>query len=170
MAMVPPLGYSPEEVRALLSPLRNDFGVAVWNFQNPFSIGGIIRVAHSFLPREIVIIGEAPYYEKASMGMHKYEHLVTVPDEEAFLDHVKGRPLWSVEKDHATVGLWDVEAFPRDVMFVFGSERAGLPRSIVERSDAVVGVPMFGVNHSYPVTVAAGIVMSEWARRKYRGR
>jgi tRNA G18 (ribose-2'-O)-methylase SpoU len=25
----------------------------------------------------------------------------------------------------------------------------------------------YGVNHSLPVTVAAGIVMNEWARRKY---
>ena len=28
---------------------------------------------------------------------------------------------------------------------------------------------MFGINHSYPVSVAAGIVMAEWARR-YWGR
>jgi len=27
---------------------------------------------------------------------------------------------------------------------------------------------MYGVNHSFPVTVAAGIVMNEWARRRYR--
>lgn len=168
MALVPPLGYSTEEVKQHLAPLRNDFSVAIWNCQNPFSIGGIIRVAHSYLPREIVIIGEAPYYEKASMGMHKYEHLVTLPDEAAFFAHAADRPIWSVEKDHATIGLWEVEAFPRDVVLVLGSERAGLPRSILERSHAVVGIPMFGVNHSFPVTVAAGIVMNEWARRRYR--
>jgi len=26
---------------------------------------------------------------------------------------------------------------------------------------------MYGVNHSFPVAVAAGIVMAEWARRRY---
>lgn len=168
MALVPPLGYSPEEVKALLAPLRNRFSVAVWNCQNPFAVGAILRVAHSFLPREIVIVGDAPYYPKASMGMQKYEHVVTVADEAAFFAHVEGRPIWSVEKDAATVGLWEVEAFPSDVVLVFGSERFGLPRSILDRSDAVVGIPMFGVNHSYPVAVAAGIVLAEWARRRYR--
>ena len=168
MALVPPLGYSPDEVKALLAPLRNRFSVAIWNCQNPFAVGAIIRVAHSFLPREIVIVGDAPYYPKASMGMQKYEDLVTVADEPAFFAHVAGRPVWSVEKDAATVGLWEVGAFPEDVVLVFGSERFGLPRSIVERSDAVVGIPMFGVNHSYPVAVAAGIVLAEWARRRYR--
>lgn len=168
MAMVPPLGYAPDEVRALLAPLRNRFSVAIWNCQNAFAVGAIIRVAHSFLPREIVIVGDAPYYEKASMGMQKFEQLVRVPDDDAFFAHVAGRPVWSVEKDHATVGLWDVERFPEDVVLVFGSERFGLPASILDRSDAVVGIPMFGVNHSYPVAVAAGIVMAEWARRHYR--
>lgn len=168
MALVPPLEYTPEQVRELLAPLRNDFSVAIWNCQNAFSVGAIIRVAHSFLPREIIIIGDAPYYPKASMGMHKYEHLVTVGDDDAFFAHVAGRPIWSVEKDAATIGLWDVPSFPRDVVLVFGSERAGLPKSILDRSDAVLGIPMFGVNHSYPVTVAAGIVIAEWARRRYR--
>lgn len=168
MALVPPLGYSPDEVKALLAPLRNQFSVAIWNCQNPFAVGAIIRVAHSFLPREIVIVGDAPYYPKASMGMQKYEDVVTVPDEQAFFAHVAGRPVWSIEKDAATVGLWEVEAFPRDVVLVLGSERLGLPASILDRSDAVIGIPMFGVNHSYPVAVAAGIVMAEWARRKYR--
>jgi tRNA G18 (ribose-2'-O)-methylase SpoU len=168
MALVPPLEYTPEQVRELLAPLRNDFSVAIWNCQNAFSVGAIIRVAHSFLPREIIIIGDAPYYPKASMGMHKYEHLVTVPDDDTFFTHVAGRPIWSVEKDAATIGLWDVPSFPRDVVLVFGSERAGLPKTILDRSDAVVGIPMFGVNHSYPVTVAAGIVIAEWARRRYR--
>ena len=168
MALVPPLEYTPEQVRELLQPLRNDFSVAIWNCQNAFAVGGIIRVAHSFLPREIVIIGEAPYYPKASMGMHKYEHLVTVADDDAFFAHVAGRPIWAVEKDHANVSLFDVEAYPKDVVLVFGSERAGLPENILSRADAVVGIPMFGVNHSYPVSVAAGMVMCDWARRRYR--
>jgi tRNA G18 (ribose-2'-O)-methylase SpoU len=170
MAMVPPLGYDPDEVKALLSPLRNDLTVAIWNCQNPFAVGAIIRVAHSFLPREIVIVGRAPYYEKASMGMQKYETIVTVDDEASFLSHVSGRPIWSVEKERATIGLYDVGAYPKGVVFVFGSERFGLPASILDRSDEIVGIPMHGVNHSFPVSVAAGIVLSDWGRRRYRPR
>jgi tRNA G18 (ribose-2'-O)-methylase SpoU len=167
VALFPPLDATPEAVRAALAPLRNDFSVAVYNCQNAFAVGAIIRVAHSFLAREIVVIGDAPYYAKASMGMEKYETMVTVADEAAFIAHVGGRPLWAVEKDHARRGLYDVTAFPRDVVLLFGSERAGLPRSLVDRADDVIGIPMYGVNHSFPVTVAAGIVMSEWARRRY---
>ena len=73
------------------------------------------------------------------------------------------------EKDDATIAIADVEAFPPGVIFAFGNEKDGLPRAILERARAVVGIPIYGVNHSLPVVVAAGIVMHEWARRHYRG-
>jgi len=167
MALEPPIDLPPEEVRALLDPLRNDLSIAVYNCQNAFAVGAIIRVAHSFLVREIIVIGDAPYYEKASMGMQRYENVVELPDDDAFFGHAAGRPICSVEKDHATVGLYDVPSYPDDVILVMGSERAGLPPAILERSDAVIGIPMYGVNHSFPVAVAAGIVLSDWARRRY---
>lgn len=168
MALVPPLDMPADEVRALLAPLRNDVSIAIVNSQNAFNIGAIIRVAHSFLVREIVVVGEERWYEKASMGMHKFENVVRVRDEDAFLAHVGNRPIWSVEKDGATVGLYDVVEYPRDVVFVVGSERDGVPAAILERSHAVVAIPMYGINHSFPVTVAAGIVLADWARRRYR--
>ena len=167
MALWPPIESSPEAVRAALAPLRNDFSVAVYNCQNAFAVGAIIRVAHSFLAREIFVIGDAPYYEKASMGMEKYETIVTTRDADDFFVNVRGRPVWAIEKDQARRALYDVKTFPRDVVLVFGSERAGLPQTFIDRADDVIGIPMYGINHSFPVTVAAGIMMSEWARRHY---
>ena len=167
MALFPPLDATPAEVRAALAPLRNRFSIAVHSCQNPFAVGAIIRVAHSFLAREIFIVGDAPYYEKASMGMEKYETIARVPDEEALFAAVAGRPVWAVEKDDARTSIYAVDTFPGDVVLVFGSEREGLPRSFLDRADQVVGIPIYGVNHSLPVAIAAGIVMSEWARRRY---
>jgi len=167
MALVPPLEYTPEEVRSLLRPLRNRVSVAVYSAQNAFAVGAIIRVAHSFLVREIILIGQSPWYEKASMGMQRFEEVVVLADERAFFEHAEGRPLWAVEKDHATQSLYDVTSYPDDVVLVLGSERAGLPSVILQRADAVLGIPMYGVNHSFPLAVAAGIVMSDWARRRY---
>lgn len=169
MGLTPPLGAAPDEVRALLEPLRNDFTIALHAAENAFAVGAIIRVAHSFLAREIVIIGLLPHYEKASMGMEKYESVVRVAGDEEFLAHVAGRPLWAVEKDHATTSLYAVTEFPRDVVLLFGSERFGVPEALIARAEVVVGIPIYGVNHSLPLAVAAGIIMNEWARRKYGG-
>ena len=166
MALSPPLGVGAEEVRATLAPLRNDFAVALYTAENAFAIGAVIRVAHSFLAREIILVGQAPYYEKASMGMEKFETIVRVSDDEALLRHIGNRPLWAIEKDHATTSLYDI-AFPKNVVLLFGSERFGIPKHIVSKAHLVVGIPIYGVNHSLPLAVASGIVMSEWARRRY---
>lgn len=167
MALFPPLDADADTVRDALLPLRNDFTIALYTADNAFAVGAIIRVAHSFLAREIVLIGDAPYYEKASMGMERYESIVRVPSEEAFFAHVRGRPLWAVEKEAATTSVTAVERFPKDVVLLFGSERFGVPRSMLDRADQVLGIPIYGVNNSLPLAIAAGIVMNEWARRRY---
>jgi tRNA G18 (ribose-2'-O)-methylase SpoU len=167
MALVPPIDMPDHEVRALLSPLRNPISIALYAHENPFSVGGIIRVAHSFLVREIFIVGREPYYPKASMGMHRFETIRVVDHDEAFLEAVGDRPLWAVEKDCATRSIFSDAPFPHDVVLLFGSERAGLPARILAHADEVLGIPMYGVNHSFPVSVATGIVLSEWARRRY---
>ena len=156
-------------MRALLAPIRHDFTIALYAADNAFAVGAIIRVAHNFLAKEIVLIGDAPFYEKASMGMEKYETIVRVPDDDAFLAHVGDRPLWAVEKDHATTSLYAVPAFPKNVVLLFGSERSGIPLAMVARCATVLGIPIYGVNHSLPLAIAAGITMSEWSRRHYAG-
>jgi tRNA G18 (ribose-2'-O)-methylase SpoU len=167
MALLSPLGASAEEVRATLAPLRNDFSVALYTAENAFAVGAVIRVAHNFLAREIILVGQSPYYEKASMGMEKFETIVRISSDDALLAHVGSRPILAIEKDYATTSLYDI-TFPKNVVLLFGSERFGIPKHIVRKANLVVGIPIYGVNHSLPLAVASGIVMSEWARRRYR--
>src|SRR5690606_3473670 len=117
MARVPSFDLSIEERRALLAPLRVDASVAVVRAKNPFNVGAIIRVAHSFLVREIFLVGTEPYYERASMGMHRYETIVECPDEASFLAAVGERPLVSIERDHAETTIWQAP-FPPGVVFL----------------------------------------------------
>jgi tRNA G18 (ribose-2'-O)-methylase SpoU len=117
----------------------------------------------------VLLVGDAPFYEKASMGMEKYERVVRLADEGALFDYVKNRPVWALEKDAARRSLHAVGAFPKEVVLLFGSERFGIPKEVVARCDEVLAIPIYGVNHSLPVAVAAGIVMNEWARVRYAG-
>jgi tRNA G18 (ribose-2'-O)-methylase SpoU len=169
---VAPFDLPLSEIRRELDLLRTPLRIAVQRSKNPFNIGAIIRVAHSFLVREIVLIGEEPYYERASMGMEKYENITRIPDEESFVHHAReqGWKLVAIEKDHPEVhGLWDYQFPDGDCVLVFGSENEGVSREILQASEAVVAIPMFGINHSYPVSVAAGITMAEWSRRYWSG-
>lgn len=169
MALDRPIEESPEEVRRALAPLRNDFSLALVAPGNAFAVGAVIRVAHSFLAREIFVVGPGGWYPKASMGMEKYETIREVDGPVDLREALAGRPLWAVEKDAARLAVTRVGAFPPGVVFLMGSERFGIPRNLMAMADQVVGIPMYGINHSLPVAVAAGIVMHEWARRRYAG-
>lgn len=161
---IPPFGLSTEEIRSELLALRNDHSIAVCRAKNPFNIGAIIRVAHSFLVREIFLIGTEPFYERAAMGMQKYETIIECPDEASFLARIEGRPLIGLERDHARTSLWEA-AMPPGLVFLFGSENDGIPASLLSACAEVIAIPMYGINHSYPVAIAAGMVLCEWARR-----
>lgn len=165
MARVPPFDMSIAERRAMLEPLRVDMSIGVIRAKNPFNVGAIIRVAHSFLVREIFLVGTEPFYERAAMGMQRYENIVECPDEASFLEAVQGRPLVAVERDAAHTTVWQAR-FPPDAVILFGNENDGLSERLVAAATEVVAIPMYGVNHSFPVSVAAGMVLCEWARRR----
>ncbi|MBN1653653.1 MAG: TrmH family RNA methyltransferase [Deltaproteobacteria bacterium] len=167
---VPPLEYPTQIVRKELDRIRHPLRIAVQRSKNPFNIGAIIRTAHSFLVREIILIGDTPYYQRASMGMEKYENIVEISSDEQFIG-IASEKRWNLlvfEKDQANVSLWQAD-FPNECVLVFGNEDTGVGARIVAAAYSVVAIPMFGVNHSYPVSVAAGIAMAEWARRYYQG-
>jgi tRNA G18 (ribose-2'-O)-methylase SpoU len=168
---VPGFELPLEEIRASLDRLRRPLRIAILRANNPFNVGAIIRTAHSFLVQEIVLVGDEPFYQRAAMGMQRYENLVYMPDEAALVPWARARGLKIAvfEREHARADLWRAD-LPEECLMVFGSETEGVPASLIAAADEVVGIPMYGINNSFPVTVAAGIAMAEWTRRHYVAR
>ena len=165
---VPAFELPLDEIRASLEPLRRPLRIAVLRSNNPFNVGAIIRTAHSFLVKEIVLVGNEPWYERAAMGMQRYETIVQLPGEPELVSWAAERSLHLAvfEREHAQVDLWNAR-LPEESLLVFGSENEGVPTSLIKAAHEVVGIPMAGINNSFPVTVAAGIAMAEWTRRHY---
>lgn len=168
MAHVSPLGLSLDEIRSELDRIRHPLRIAIRRSKNPFNVGAIIRTAHSFLVKEILLVGTESWYERAAMGMQRYERVREIESEAAFvaLARREGWFLSVLEKDDAQVGLWDAK-LPEDAVIVVGNEEEGVGPEILAAASEVVAIPMFGINHSYPMTVASGIALAEWARRRY---
>jgi tRNA G18 (ribose-2'-O)-methylase SpoU len=165
---VPPFELPLDEIRRDLQALRRPLRVAVLRSHNPFNVGAIIRVAHSFLVQEVILVGDEPFYERAAMGMDRYETLVLLPSEADLVAWARERslPLVVFEREQARVDLWRAP-MPEACVMVFGSEKEGVPASLIAAADQVVGIPMYGINNSFPVSVAAGIAMAEWTRRHF---
>ena len=136
MAYVPPLGMPIDEVRRELDRIRHPLRIAVRRSKNAFNVGAIIRTSHSFLVKEILLIGAEPWYHRAAMGMHRYEHVVEVASEGAFVAMARERK-WHVlalEKEEARHQLWDAP-MPNGTVIVVGNEEEKVGREILDAAD-----------------------------------
>ena len=165
---VPAFDIPLDEVKAILEPLRRPLSVAILRARNPFNVGAIIRVAHSFLVKHIVLVGDEPFYQRAAMGMQRYENMVYLPDDASLVGwaHERSLPMLTFEREHARADLWHA-TLPEQCLMVFGSESTGVSDTLIAAADQVIAIPMYGINNSFPVTVAAGIAMAEWTRRHF---
>ena len=164
---VEPLDLPLPVVRATLDEMRRPVSVAVQRSKNGFNVGTIIRVAHNFAAKEIILIGTESYYKKSSMGMEKFENIVEVPTETEFLALVKERniPLVAVERDDPRAkNLWQTK-LPSPCLLLFGSENIGITKELADASDMHVYIEMQGLNNSLPVVSAASIMIAEWSRQ-----
>ena len=148
-------------------------GVAVLlhNIRSAHNVGSIFRTADAAGVSKIYLTGHTPApldrfgrvrndIAKTALGAEKY-----IPWEH---HAAPGRLLAKLQKEGwHIVG---VEQSPRSVdyrkfrvkkpaLFIFGNEVNGVPKSILNRCDAVVEIPMHGRKESLNVSVAAGVIL-----------
>lgn len=90
---------------------------------------------------------------------------------ESAIDLVKqlkadGVIICSIEQTEKTTLLQDVANLPeKRFALVLGNEVNGVDQDIIDASDYIIEIPQFGTKHSLNVSVCAGIVMWEFAKR-----
>lgn len=151
-----------EEVIETLKEIRHPFDVAVFSSENYFNMASLIRTGHNFLCRQFWMIDFDKFYRKATMGAHKYETINKVTTEE-FLERTKDRNIIAFEKRH-DLDTKDIRTFkyPENPILLFGSEKYGVPEILLQRANAVVSIPMFGIQNDHNISVAAGIAMYDY--------
>lgn len=137
------------------------------------NIGSFFRTADAFNIRKIYLCGITavpPHREiqKTALGATEtvdweYRKSVTELVEELKRSGVK---VCTIEQAEETTPLNEVGNLP-DATFalVFGNEVDGVDQQIVDASDYVIEIPQFGTKHSLNVSVCAGIVLWEFAKR-----
>ena len=104
--------------------------------------------------RKLRTISAGAFFRKE--GMH-------VEDPLGFLKGYVGRSIATVTDQTAT-SLYDFE-FGMEDLKVFGSEGHGLPTEVVEACDVQLTIPQRGATQSLNLSVASGIILSEWFRQ-----
>jgi 23S rRNA (guanosine2251-2'-O)-methyltransferase len=139
--------------------------------EDPHNLGAVARSAHAAGAGAVVIperraVGITDVVQKAAAGALEYLPIVRVKNLNQAMEELKKNDYWIYGLDErGETPYHEVAWNPRSAV-VLGAEGHGLHRLVRERCDVLVGIPMAGAVASLNVSVAAGVVLFDWRRRR----
>lgn len=146
---------------------KNPIYIILDNVLDTYNIGAIFRLADAVAVEEVVICGESetpPHtrIKKASINTTEWVKWSYYESAKEAIDDlrskVKDLQVVSVELDDKSVP-YDEFDYKFPLALVVGHESNGVSREVLDVSDAIVEIPMWGVNKSLNVMVSLGIVL-----------
>jgi 23S rRNA (guanosine2251-2'-O)-methyltransferase len=139
--------------------------------EDPHNLGAIIRTAHAAGAASIVIperraAGITDVVAKAAAGALEHLPVARVTNINRSLEDLKERGFWIYGLDERGEQDYDRVDYGSPTAFVLGGEGKGLHEQVRKHCDMLIRIPMAGKISSLNVSVAAGVVLFEWKRRR----
>src|SRR5579864_4101848 len=143
--------------------------------EDPHNLGAIIRTAHAAGAAGVVIperraANVTDVVAKAAAGALEYLPVARVTNINRTLEELKERGYWIYGLDERGTEDYDRIEFSKPTALVLGAEGKGLHEQVRKHCDVLVRIPMAGKIASLNVSVAAGIVLFDWKRRRIEGK
>lgn len=146
--------------------------VVLDNVRSLHNVGAVFRTSDAFRVERVFLCGitatppNAEIHKTALGGEDSVDWQYFATASEAVMKlRDEGSHVWSVEQAEGSTMLQAVCPDPsRRHAVVFGNEVKGVSQEVVDLSDGCIEIPQFGTKHSLNVSVAAGIVIWEFAR------
>ena len=142
--------------------------------EDPHNLGAIIRTAHAAGAGAVVIperraAGVTDVVAKAAAGALEHLPVVRVTNINRALEEIKRRGFWIYGLDERGTEAYDQVEYASPAAVVLGGEGKGLHEQVRKHCDALVRIPVAGRISSLNVSVAAGVMLFEWRRRRAQG-
>jgi 23S rRNA (guanosine2251-2'-O)-methyltransferase len=137
------------------------------------NIGSFFRTADAFNVEKIYLCGitaNPPHrdIQKTALGATEtveWEYRRSITE---LITELKstGIAICSIEQTEKTTFLQTVSALENHKFaLVFGNEVNGVDQAVINASDYIIEIPQFGTKHSLNVSVCAGVVLWEFAKK-----
>lgn len=142
--------------------------------EDPHNLGAIVRTAHAAGADAVVIPDRraAPVTEvvaKAAAGALSHLPVVKVGNVNQTLERLKKRGYWIYGLDERGTETYDRVSYTEPAAIVIGAEGRGLHDLVAKHCDVLVQIPMSGRIASLNVSVATGVALFDWKRRRKPG-
>lgn len=136
---------------------------------DPYNLGALIRCAEGVGAHGLIIpkrraTGLTPLVTKASAGAIEHLAVAKVVNIAATIELLKKNNVWIYAAEAGGKSYYDTD-FSGGCAIVFGSEGNGVSKIVMDNSDFVTSIPMYGHVNSFNVSTAAAVILSEAARQ-----
>lgn len=136
---------------------------------DPHNLGALIRCAEGAGAHGIIIpkrrsTGLTPVVSKASAGAIEHMAIAKVANISGTIRYLKDNGLWIFAAEAGGKPYYETD-FKGPCGLVFGSEGNGVSQIVIENSDALTSIPMYGKVNSFNVSTAASVILCEAARQ-----
>lgn len=158
---------------AFLGSEKLPLAVVLDNVRSLHNVGSVFRTADAFRVECIFLCGitaTPPQTEihKTALGAEdvvEWEYYESTMDAVSALRDA-GYKVYSVEQCEGSIALQGFQAVPGErYAVILGNEVKGVQQDVVDASDGALEIPQFGTKHSLNVSVTAGMVIWEFAKK-----
>ncbi|HEX7363233.1 MAG TPA: 23S rRNA (guanosine(2251)-2'-O)-methyltransferase RlmB [Bryobacteraceae bacterium] len=139
--------------------------------EDPHNLGAIVRTAHAsgadamLLPeRRSAPLTET--VERAAAGALAYLPLARIGNVSQTLEMLKRKNFWIYGIDERGSEIYSDVRYAEPAVIVLGGEGKGLHENVRRHCDLLVRIPMAGAIASLNVSVAAGVILFDWRRKR----
>jgi tRNA G18 (ribose-2'-O)-methylase SpoU len=147
--------------------------VVLDNVRSLHNVGSVFRTSDAFRVESVVLCGITA--TPPSVEIHKTalgaEDVVDWKYYESTMDAIDalragGYKVYSIEQCEGSIPLQSFATVPGErYAVVLGNEVKGVQQAVVDVSEGAIEIPQFGTKHSLNVSVTAGMVIWEFARK-----
>ncbi len=138
-----------------------------------YNVGSVFRSCDAFRVTSVYLCGitaTPPQVEihKTALGAEDSVDWAYYERTQEAVEHLKaaGYEVWAVEQVEGSVMLQDFRPDKeKKYAIILGNEVKGVQQEVVDLCDGCIEIPQFGTKHSLNVSVTAGILVWEFARR-----
>ena len=136
---------------------------------DPYNLGALIRCAEGVGAHGLIIpkrraTGLTPLVTKASAGAIEHLAVAKVVNIAATIELLKKNNVWIYAAEAGGQSYYDTD-FSGGCAIVFGSEGNGVSKIVMDNSDFVTSIPMYGHVNSFNVSTAAAIILAEVSKQ-----
>ena len=147
--------------------------VVLDNVRSLHNVGSVFRTGDAFRVERVLLCGitatpPSAEIHKTALGAEDVVEWQYFADTMEAVSSLKelGYEVFSIEQCNGSIPLQEFTTLPgKHYAVIMGNEVKGVQQQVVDASDGAIEIPQFGTKHSLNVSVTAGMIIWEFAKK-----